>query len=513
MKLKYLFLYGLALTVISCSLDHDPIDTFSEITEGTNEQGEKVFFKDKAAVESHRQALYDQIRNSQEHWYLDLLLLAEVHSDNAYAGTPGAETTPFEENSIEGSNMNLARDWPRYLTTVGLTNQLIVYIDSVADNTLTQAERKQYKAEAKILRAMVYFDMVRIWGNIPIITTIAGDITSETIEDVYPAYFPPQNTEIEVYEQIEKDLLEALPDAPDNNPENKTLLTKSVARTILAKMYAEKPLRDYAKVIQYCDELTADGFDLVADFSDLFGVTLKDNSLPVGPDNMAVDAKTRNTVESILEAQYLPGNGNWAAMMFGRILNDWDGSFTWAKWITPSRDLIKAFTTEGDTKRLEESVVYYDCGWIHYYPADHYAFMYKYRSNFNNMIKYRYADVLLLKAEALIMSNGNLSEAAAIINKIRARVNLSSLPTSVVGSKDALLEALLKERRLELAFEGQRWFDLVRLDKVEPVMNSVNATDQGRWPQIYPFNQHSYKLPIPQQILDQNPNLVQNPGY
>ncbi len=75
------------------------------------------------------------------------------------------------------------------------------------------------------------------------------------------------------------------------------------------------------------------------------------------------------------------------------------------------------------------------------------------------------------------------------------------------------MEAYLKERRLELAFEGQRWFDLVRLDKVEEVMNAVYDKDEGRPAQVYPFTSLSYILPIPQDVIDQNPNLIQNPGY
>src|SRR5690606_13241126 len=117
----------------------------------------------------------------------------------------------------------------------------------------------------------VYFEMVRLRGSVPLITTEAEDITAENIDEIYGEYFPEQATEEEVYRQIEQDLLEAIPDAVNNNPANKTLFSKSVARALLAKVYAEKPIRDYAKVIQYADELAADGFDLVADFSDLFG--------------------------------------------------------------------------------------------------------------------------------------------------------------------------------------------------------------------------------------------------
>lgn len=81
------------------------------------------------------------------------------------------------------------------------------------------------------------------------------------------------------------------------------------------------------------------------------------------------------------------------------------------------------------------------------------------------------------------------------------------------GSKEALLEAYMNERRLELAFEGQRWFDLVRLNKVEEVMNSLWSRDSGRRPQKLPFTEFSYRLPLPQPALDANDNLVQNPGY
>ena len=161
------------------------------------------------------------MRDRQEHWYVDLLLISDSHADNAYAGTTGAEVLPFENNSIEGSNSVLERDWNRYLEDVARAN-----------NSLTTAERAQYKAEAMIFRAMVMFDMVRLWGDFPVITTVADDITSENIEDVYEQYFPAQNTELEAYQQIEKDLLAAIQHAPDNTAGNKTLFTKSVARTL-----------------------------------------------------------------------------------------------------------------------------------------------------------------------------------------------------------------------------------------------------------------------------------------
>jgi len=192
--------------ISSCSLDKDPLSEYSDVTEGvTNEEGQRVVFKDKAAVDTYMQGLYNILRGRQEHWYLDQLLISESHSDNAYAGTTGAEVLPYENNSIEGSNSVVERDWIRYLEDVARANILIVNVDSVNDNSLTTALRKQYKAEAKILRSLIFFDMVRLWGDIPVVTNVGRDITSENIEEVYDDYFPAQKTEKEAYEQIGED--------------------------------------------------------------------------------------------------------------------------------------------------------------------------------------------------------------------------------------------------------------------------------------------------------------------
>jgi len=509
MKFKYIIPAAVAAALSACSLDYEPVDTYSDVTEGVQDTEEEVVFRNKADVESYMQGMYKKITDQQEHWYLDLLLIAEAHSDNAYAGTTGAEVQPYEDNSIEGSNSVIDRDWNRYLGDVAVANKLIQNVDKVADGSLSQAEIESYRAQAQIFRSMIWFDMVRLWGDIPVIKTVAGDITADNIEEVYPAYFPEQSTELEAYQAIEEDMLNAVKYAPDQTAD-KTRFTKNVARTLLAKIYAEKPLRDYSKVVYYVNQIEADGFDLVDDYSLLFGI----QGIPHFEEGASAVPLQTNTKESILEGQFPVGAGNWCTWMFGRDLSNWDNNFTWAKWITPSRDLIALFESEGDTKRLSESVAYYECAWSNYYPSDHYPFMYKCRSAFSSIIKYRFADLLLLKAEALIMGeNMDLGGAADIIDRVRNRAGLGKLPASVRGNKEQMLNALLKERRLELAFEGQRWFDLVRLNKVEEVMNTLWSRDSGRHAQKLPFTEFSYRLPLPQSALDANDNLVQNPGY
>lgn len=297
MKLKNIFQTTLALGLlfigVACSTDKDPLDTYSDVTQGESTTGSKLPFNNKADVESQMQLLYKQLKDRQEHWYLDLLVVGDVHADNAYAGTTGAEVVPYENNSIEGSNSIMERDWNRYLEDIGKANTLIIYVDSLSDNVLSKSEKNTYKAQGKIFRSMILFDMLHLWENIPLVTYIAPDITAENIDEIFPLYYPKQSSPEVVYKQIESDLLESIQYAPNYNSADKTLFTKTVAYTLLAKIYAEKTLRDYTKVIEYVDKVTADGPTLVSDFSDLFGLNTENN-----------DLKMRNTSESILEAQF-----------------------------------------------------------------------------------------------------------------------------------------------------------------------------------------------------------------
>lgn len=500
-QLIYPVATGLALTLLTtgCDLQYDPIDTYSDVTEGVTEDEEEVVFKDKAAVESYMTSIYKKITDQQEHWYLDQLLIADCHSDNAYVGTTGAEVVPYEDNSIEGSNSVIARDWSRFLEDAAMATKMIQNLDKVQDGSLSQDEQNRYAAQARIFRAMIWFDMVRLWGAVPVITVSAGNITADNVEEMYDAYFPMQNTIEEAYAAIEADLLFGEQYAPEVSSD-KTLFTKGVAHAYLAKIYAEKTLRDWDKVIGYADKCAADGYDLVDDFA-----TLWDAPAP-GYEPV------RDTRESILEGHFFTGAGNWCTWMFGAPVDNPSNNFSWAKWVTPSRDLTALYERNGDTERYNQTVAWYACTWSNYYPADNYAFMYKCRSSYSSIIKCRYADILLLKAEALIMK-GDLPSAAEIIDRVRQRAGLAKLTSDKKASQPALLDAYLDERRMELAFEGQRWFDLCRLDKVEEVMNAVYARDPGRHAQRSPYNEFSYLLPIPQGAIDQNSNLVQNPGY
>lgn len=497
----------------SCDVQYDPKGIFSDVTEGVTDDNEELVFRNRADVEMYLQDIYERmvIADTQNNWYRDQMMISDVRSDNAYAGTSGAEVVHIENNAVDATHMMIERLWERWNKDVAVANKFLCNIDNVLDGSLKPDEIECFRAQAEIFRAMVWFDMTRIWGDIPLVTTVAGNITADNIEEVYPSYFPKQSTELEAYQAIEKDMLHALQWAPDQSAGDKTRFTKNVARTLLAKIYAEKPLRDYTKVVKYVDELEAEGYDLNENYDDIWAL---DGNPQEDKSKNAVMAKL-NTPESILECHMIVGSNNKNIVtIFGRDWANWDGSFTWAKWVTPSRDLIAAYESEGDAQRMNSSIVWYSCTWSKYYDADNYPFMFKARSRYSSWVKYRFADLLLLKAEALIMGpNQNLDGAADIIDRIRHRVSLPKLAGNVRTSKDAMLDAYLKERRLELAFEWSRWFDLVRLDKVEEVMNTLQSRDPGRLAFVNLFNADSYRLPIPQSVIDTNENFMQNLGY
>lgn len=496
MKTKYLLSGFILFLLASCSLDKSPLSEYYLPIENKNDS---IKYTTRTQIENIYKGLSNIIRD-QEYWYQDCLLIGEAHADNAYGGTTGAEVIPFETNSIDATNSVLERDWNNYLKWVASATDVIVNIDAVPDKSLTDAEKKLWKAEAMVLRAMIWYDMARRWGSIPIVKTQPPSITAENVEEIYPLLFPESQPVEVVYENIISDLKEAVKFVNPASSTDKSVISKGVAYALLAKAYAEKPMQDYAKVIEYCDLTEAQGYSLESTYGDLFSMN-----------EDVTDVKLRNSKESILEAQFFAGTA-WVSWMFGRNLLNWDESFTWAKWVTPSRDLIKAFQKEGDTERMNQSIVYYSCGWSNYYPQDNYPFMYKFRSNSSNIIRLRFADIILLKAEALANQN-KLSEAAVLVKKIRERAKLNELTAIQTSSKENILDAILNERRLELAFEGHRLYDLIRFGKLQTVMNSLNSRDEGRLKQVYPYQEYSDRLPIPQNAIDNNTNLKQNPGY
>ncbi len=501
--IKLAFLSAISLFFVACDLTRNPISDFSELNiGGTDSSGTTVKFKNRAEMKTQYDFMYQQLTISSgpnanrgiEGWTADMLVYTETHADNAYRGATDLELTQLEQQKQNGVNKNINRDWDYYFGIVGAANSVICNVDSVPDATFTAAERLQWKCEALILRSMIYFDLVRLWGDVPLITVEPPTITAANIEKVYPLYYPPRDSVAKVYRQIIKDLNFALQPggapAIDNN--NKFKFSRTVANALLAKIYAEKPVRDYDKVISYSNEVEKD-VSLVANYGDLFDMNSAKTAL-----------KYTNTSESIFEISFA-GGGLWFTWLVGIDQSDPNSKYDWAKWLTPSRDLLAAFDNAKDVVRKAETVITADVSWSNHYPSKGYPFMYKYRSKYSSVIKIRLADILLLKAEAYV-GKGDVTSAAALVNQIRTRAKITNMLST------ASIDDVLNERRLELAFEGQRWFDLVRNDKAMSVLNTLNSRDAGRLP-MSPITEQSILIPIPQPQIDKNPSMVQNQGY
>jgi hypothetical protein len=186
----------------------------------------------------------------------------------------------------------------------------------------------------------------------------------------------------------------------------------------------------------------------------------------------------------------------------------------WKKFNIPSNDLVRAFDQEQDTVRKAASIIWLDVTgkWTDSnWPQTNYPFLNKYHifefPSSQNYIFIRLADIILLKAEAL-NETGDVAGAATLVNQIRTRAKLSN---TTAAAQDAMRLAIEKERRLELAFEGIRWFDLKRTGRAIEVMNS--CTGAGEVPLGYHLTTNRLMFPIPQSELDKNTKLVQNPGY
>ena len=502
MKKIYTILALASLIVLSsCELNLYPETGYSEGNVKVDEEAGESQYSTREDMKGLRDAMYSSwTKDIQEKGYLDWLVYAECRADNAYGGNPGTgELMAIEANKQDGENKNVVRDWDWYQGQVSNCNNIICNIDRIkeADPTMTDKEYREWKSEAYCWRAWNLFQMSYIWGDIPLVNTIPPAITAENIEEVYDEYFPGRTPIADIYAQIISELEYACENAPDTDPANKHLFTKAFAHGMLARIYAEATARDWSKVAQHCAAVEGMGYKLVDDYAQMWAYDEAD--------------AVRNTSESIFEITWSKSNGNWVWMMFHRNAYNPDDSYSWIKWITPSRDLIAAYDAEGDTERKNACIVYDEAIWSNYYPGDAYAFMHKVPTNASSIILMRLGEIYLLHAEALAMT-GDLAGATEYVNKVRTRAGIKT--TAVPSSQEAMIDAILKERRLELAFEGFRFFDLLRhgFERTKAIHDAMPQQD-SYWQPRFPLTEETVFMPIPQTALDNNPSLVQNPGY
>lgn len=477
--LNFVLLLGL---LSSCEkfLDLEPISNGIAVDEGSD----SALYKTASEAEAALGGVYADFRN--EYFELDYFVNGDAQSDDAYAGADNPANFQIDDFNIDATNLNITRDWAYLYSTIGKANLVIDNVMAVPDSALTMDRRRGIIAEASFIRAFQYFQLVQLYGDVPL---VLKSITTFNLE-ILPELFPPRTPMSEVYAQIILDLETALPDVPVSAV-NKGYVTKGAVNALLAKVYATIEPHDWNKVVQYCDAVIAGPYSLLPNYDELW-------------DNMH-----ENSEEAIFEINYegTSSSGNWGVSMFR--------GMDWKKFNIPSNDLVKAFDDEQDNIRKASSIFFDDVTgkWSDpFWPQSTYPFINKYRiadaPSPQNYIFIRLADILLLKAEAL-NEMGNVSGAAELVNQVRSRV---SLPNTTASTQEDMKLVIAKERRLELAFEGHRWYDLKRTGRAIEVMNSVKGPD-GVTPIGYNLTQNRLIWPIPQAELDKNSNLVQNIGY
>ena len=470
----------------SCSkfLDLKPVSNGIAIS---NSSSDSVLYKSAEQVEAALGGAYSDFKN--EYYELDYFVNGDAQSDDAYAGADNPANFQIDDFKIDATNSNVSRDWGYLYATIGKVNSLINNTNACPDPALSTERKTQIIAEASFIRAYMYFQLVQLWGDVPLQLKEVKTISASNLAEIYPLLYPPRTAKAQVFKQIIADLETALANVPAMAI-NKGYVTKGAVNSMLAYVYATQEPHDWAKVSQYCDAVISGGFFLMPNYNDLW------------------DNQHKNCLESIFEINYTGGatDGNWGSKMFRGL--------DWKKFNIPSNDLVKAFDDEKDTVRKNASIIFLDVTgkWADAnWPQNHYPFVNKYR-NFNegsdqNYIFIRLADILLLKAEAL-NEQGDFSGAAILVNQIRHRALLQDTPAS---NQDAMRLAIEKERRLELAFETHRWFDLKRTGRAIEVMNNAIGPDGNKIG--YNLTPNRLVWPIPQAELDKNKQLVQNAGY
>ncbi len=441
--------------------------------------------------------VYNIILNSSFHF--GLFPIMDIMSDDSRKGSnpddQGTTIGPFDSFKHIATEANLSRWWNTLYEGVKRAN---VVIESVPAIDMDETLRNRYVGEASFLRALFYFDLVRAWGEVPKITVTAPVLGAE------------RASVDEIYDLIEQDLLTAISGLPEKSDYNAAELgraTKGAAKGLLAKVYLFKG--DYINAEKYALEvINSAQYDLMPDFAD------------------ANSKAGEFGAESIFEVGAIgfegTGGGQYGNVQGVRGTPNRGWGFN-----RPSLDLMDAF--EANDPRLEKTVIFLGeeidgvtiAGdgstpdetkdglvtiEIECYNQKVWTPGINVPSQFDhNRRILRYADVLLMAAEAL-NENDKPNEALVQLNKIRERAregNAAVLPDIAETDKDDLRDIILHERRVELAMEGHRFWDLVRTNKALTVLGPLGFVS----------NKHEL-LPLPQIEMDLTQNIwEQNPGW
>ncbi|MFD1142031.1 RagB/SusD family nutrient uptake outer membrane protein [Larkinella insperata] len=471
-----LFLLLLGLLSACEVLDQRPESNFSP----TN------FYKNADDAKAAVSSVYDPL-NTQNLYGQVMWIIQDQATDDAEWGN-GRSTANQPKNDLDKYTFTPATStfqslWSAVYAAINRANTVLTRVPAIdMDSEL----KNRYLAEAKFMRGFYYFTLVRLFGGVPLITTETTSLNNLSVS---------RASVDEVYAQIIQDLTEAESVLPVSyTTADRGRATRGAAKAFLAKVYLTR--QEWGKASAKAKEVIDLGtYDLWANFADAFVIANK------------------NGKEAVFEMQALSGGFGEGSWMQGYMRPNFDRVNGVAGFgdDPPTENLYRTYRP--DDKRRDVTLRLYSATGTPAAPASVLfpCYVNKYLDptatgngdGGNNYPIIRYPDVLLMYAEALNEQTPNNADAYAVVNRIRNRAGLPNLTPNL--SQAQFRDSLLLERRLELAFEGHRWYDLTRTKRLVAALKAQN-------PGIA-VGEHHYLFPIPQTERDVNPLLTQNRGY
>ena len=488
MKKLKIFLPFLLLIVSSCK------DSFFEVTPRGQLTAENFFQTQEHAMLATN-AVYNIMRNWEIHVFAYVGCTDILSDDSDKGSEPNDAVFLLEMDNLLFDAANIAPKtlWDGYYRAIFRAN---IAIERIPEIKMDVALQNRLIAESKFLRAYFYFNLVRWFGDLPL-------VTKQLTQDEFKQ---SRAKTADVYAQIITDLkaaIDVLPEKSKYSADDLGRATKGAARGLLAKVYLTA--KDYANAEKYATDLiNSNEYALLADYNLIFTREGENSSESVFEVQATVSTERADGGSQFNEVQGVRGTPNlgWG---FNRPSDSFILEFEAGD---PRRDATILYEGEAlpDGSAIVErnprifNARFNQKAWVPTHPAGN-------GSGPGNIRLLRYADVLLIASEAA-NENGKTPDALKYLNLVRKRArgaNNNILPDVTTTDKIQLRDKIWHERRVELGMEQHRWFDLVRTGRAEAAM-----IKNGK---LFTKNKHEL-LPIPQAEIDlSSGTLLQNPGY
>ena len=485
-KIFYIPMVIVGLLFASCDLGMQPI----------SEVGDGAFYQNSEEINSAVIACYNGLQAPMRYEWM----ITELRSDNSRlhtAATTSADRTmqlDFDQSRISATSEHVYNYWKAVYHNIARCNIVLMHLDVVTDDVL----KKQYEAEARFIRAYHYFNLVRLYGPVFIVDKRLDAVSAQNYS---------RSTIDEVYEFLMQDLTFAIDNLPLSYDEaEKGRITSWAAKALLAKVRMTIGLFDTETKELLKDIIEQGGFSLQPTYAAVFDINNELND------------------EILFTIRYTSGGiglgspfGNWfAPLQSGAAVINGGGS----GYNYPTDDLVSSYSSQDSRRDITLALDYTnEQGKVvdRRYVKKFLSPVTLVNDGDKDWPILRYADVLLMYAEVMNELEGP-GVALTYINQTRARAGLAALSSSQIANKHQMRMAIEKERRLEFAYENQRWFDLIRTNRVIEVMQAHWNTENYYASIIEEtgalvLNENLILLPIPQKEIDINQSITQNMGY